>query len=190
MATQLLADRERLAKVIARMDAGDDGAVPAFTLLSRALVDTGQSWSDVFAAWLAHRDAETLARPARAKPAAATPRDDLADWLRNVNAAMARPKGHAARTILQGDAIPERLHGAISVIDRRKTRRGTPMLIITIESSSAIASPVTVFDEALVAGIEDGSILTGLATIRSAPAPHLNPVLTTFSDVRQPAAAA
>jgi len=189
MAAQLLADRTRLAKVVARMNAGDDGAVPAFTLLSRALSDSGHNWSDVFAAWLAHRD--SIAPQTSPSPRAAAPkRDDIGDWLRDVDAAMSKPKGFSARPVLQGDAIPERMSGAISILGRRTTRYGKPMLIVTVESSTAIASPITVFDAALVAGIEDGSILTGLASIKPAPAAHLNPVLTAFSDVRQTAEAA
>lgn len=197
MASNLLSDRARLTKVVARMDAGDDGAVPAFTLLSRALADAGQNWSDVFAAWLAHQDAPTRhhqpAGPARAGTPrrGPSPQDDIGVWLRKVDTMMAGTGQHRpARRILQGSDVPAQMPGAIEIVERRTTRRGTPMLIITIENSTVLASPIAVFDEDLVAAIENGQALTGLATIRPAAAPHLYPILASFADVRQTAAAA
>ena len=196
MATTLLADRARLTKVVARMDAGDDGAIPAFTLLSHALADAGQNWSDIFAAWLAHRDSQSRQHQPAGPRSTATarrpfPDDDIADWLRGVDAMMARSgQSSRAQKILQGASIPTSLPGVIEITDRRTTRRGTPMLIIAIENSAVLASPIAVFDEVLVADIENGTVLTGLATIRPAAAPHLYPVLTGFADARQTAAAA
>ena len=188
--TSLLDSPERLAKVIARMDAGDDGSIPAFHLLSQALAREGKSWSSL----LGSKIGGASERPnraagndnhARRSSARTHEQNDFQQWMDGIDSMFAAAmKPAQQQQIVQGAAIPAHVRGIITVRDERTTRSGQPMLIVGIENSAALYDPIAVFDAALIAGIKSGAILSGTGLVRAPKSNHLYPVLTGFEEAR------
>lgn len=188
--TSLLDSPERLAKVIARMDAGDDGSIPAFHLLSQALAREGKSWSSLLGSKIGGASEQPIRaagndNSARNSSARSDKQNDFQQWMDGIDRMFAAAmKPAKQQQIVQGASIPAQVRGIITIRDERTTRAGQPMLIVGIENSATLYDSIAVFDIDLITGIKSGEILSGTGFVRAPKSNHLYPVLTGFEEAQ------